>query len=266
MTEPERPLDPLDELASAILDGEAALEEQARAGEPAIAERLARFRRVAAALGEPVDVTDAQRDAAVRAALAAFGARDGAPADELAARRRASARRWLPAAAAVLVVAGAIGLIAVTGDDDRDPDVVAAQLETDEESGEDLSGGAGDGAADRATQNEALAEDSTGAIGPSPLAAAIPGRDLGPRATIDDLVAAVAAYSPYSDSFTVDDSDATTSTTPSCTPQRDGEVLLRATATVDGEPLHVFVVATPDGNRLLAYSIDGCEERYDEAV
>src|SRR5690606_3802603 len=86
------PPDPLDERASAVVDGEASPGEDTRSTDPQLAERVATFRHVAAQVGAPVPPPPAAHTAAAIAAALAAGAPAGAT-DELARRRRRRARR-----------------------------------------------------------------------------------------------------------------------------------------------------------------------------
>lgn len=115
---------PDDELVSAVLDGEAALDERALVeGDPAARARLAELAAVRDRVAAPVTVPADTREQALAAALAAFDAPalettdrtpagaptppDPGPPDELAARRArrsGSGGRYLAVAAAIVVV------------------------------------------------------------------------------------------------------------------------------------------------------------------
>jgi hypothetical protein len=149
------PAGPLDELASAILDGEATDAELARAGEPDVARRVARFSALADQVRQVPDAPAERREAAIAAALGAFDAAADRP-DELAARRerRSSwadpARRLrLVGAAAAAVVAIAVGA-AVLGTSPGDDETTAADA---------VDGGGG--------TSDATAESDLGATAPS---------------------------------------------------------------------------------------------------
>jgi hypothetical protein len=138
------PLHPLDELASAHVDGVAdPIDVAAGQGLPGFDDRLARFAQVRGALRAEAPVDAERREAAIAAALAAFDAQPvidapRAQPDEptevlptaaavtpipiAAARRRLPGRRWQVAAvAAAAVAAGAIALVpALTSDDKPD--------------------------------------------------------------------------------------------------------------------------------------------------
>jgi hypothetical protein len=183
MTDPDRlpaeppPATPLDELASALLDGEATAEQEAQRDDPEVAARLAAFDEVRAGIAAPVTAVDAgRRDAAIAAALdaadelaAARSAQDAA--DELAARRhdrRASAKRWLGVAAAAVVVVGLGAALAGAPSDDSAEDAGSA-VATEagdgggdaEQAGEELEPAEGglDGAGGAGTSSPAEADE-----------------------------------------------------------------------------------------------------------
>jgi hypothetical protein len=115
-----------DELASAMLDGEATAP---RPGDAAVAARVDELRRAADAIAQPLVVDDAPRERAIAAALQAFD--DAPPAtatepDTTAARRT----RFMPAlaavAAAVLVL---VGVVAVLRHDSSTPADTASGAE-----------------------------------------------------------------------------------------------------------------------------------------
>ena len=119
------PVDELDELASARLDGVDPADAVDPAVEAEVARRQARFERVRAVLAEPVAVDPDARDAAIAAALDA--ATSSAGTDDLAARRsargarRAAGLKVLGAAAAV-VAAIALGAAVLSQGDGDDVD------------------------------------------------------------------------------------------------------------------------------------------------
>jgi hypothetical protein len=173
---------PLDELASALLDGEATAEEQARADEPQVAARMARFAAVASVVSaEPEAPADHRRDAAVAAALAAWqpqATRPEAPIDELASRRdRRTVRtfRLVGAAAAVAAVLGLGALVATWSQDDGDStSSVAADAPTE---------GASDTTEAAAADEAAGGGDAAGSV-PAPSV----GGDLGRYDDVDALL------------------------------------------------------------------------------
>jgi hypothetical protein len=157
--------DPLDELASAIVDGEAGDVEES--DDPALAERVARFRAVAELVATPVaPPSAADRDRIIAAALAAAA---GGAGGEVVPFRRRRLPVWLPAAAAVAVLVAGIGLLLRTGGDSDDADEAATadapaarEAETFEESAGEGSAG-GDAGAPASTVAETAGGAGTGA-------------------------------------------------------------------------------------------------------
>jgi len=126
-----------DEVVSAVVDGEATAEEQARVeGDPVLAARAARFRQVRSALSAPVEplppeVAGRLLDTALAEGEAPAGPRsdDGPPVVTAPpiplAPRRARRSAWVPGsavAAAVIVVLAVVGiaLLATAGGDSKD--------------------------------------------------------------------------------------------------------------------------------------------------
>jgi hypothetical protein len=184
MTEPRStpgdppPATPLDEAASARLDGEEVPGSGPEADDPEVVARAATFAEVSRIVGEPVDpVDDRQRDAAVAAALDAWDADREADrtADELARRRarHRTAKRWLGVAAAVAAVVGLGALVAQvdTADDESASDAGDATVPADTEQGaasgsDDGSGGAGTDSDDQGTAEQATEEQPTASLDP----------------------------------------------------------------------------------------------------
>ncbi|MDY7100452.1 MAG: hypothetical protein S0880_04630 [Actinomycetota bacterium] len=180
MTEPDASadFDTDDELVSAYLDGETTAEETARVeNDPALLARVEGLREVRALLAAPVTVGASDRDAAITAALAAFGGGDAtdpgtspggdvendvvAPVVSLSSRRRRRMQQWLSAAAVVVAVAAVVGLMSLAGnggDSDASSDEVAAEL-ADTATADDALESDAD-AAFEAQDGEARAEDS----------------------------------------------------------------------------------------------------------
>lgn len=171
---PDDGADPLDDLATAIVDGTATPTERAGAGQPAVAERVAAHRRVAERLAVgPPPPTDARREQSIAAALAAFdGAVVGAgpdPAPDRADRadqqavtalhgrrvNRSTQRRWLAAAAAVAAVAIAIPALSSTGDDDDRETAADAAASAEDSAAEADADAAPDDEGEAATALEA---------------------------------------------------------------------------------------------------------------
>lgn len=255
MTDPHDPrhasdeLDPLDELASAHLDGHTTPEQAARVGaDPDLLARVARLDAVRAAVRatptQPAD--DARRDAAVAAALQAFDAAAPpvpatAPASvtPLASRWRARRRTFQLAgiAAAVALLALAVPLLGRLddGSDDDASDEAATVLEGDQ-------GGEGS-AADRAAPEDATAgADSTTAM------AALAPVELGSFQDTDGLAAAVRAQLPAPDLESTASPAAMPYAAVPCAAElaeRAPAPRLVATATLDGRA--VVVVVQDDG-------------------
>ncbi|MDG2907906.1 MAG: hypothetical protein P6D49_06365 [Acidimicrobiales bacterium] len=120
MHDPPTPaeLDPLDELASAIVDGEAILPADA---DPALVDRVAALRNVRAAVAGAVDPpSDAVREAGMAAAL---GASSTSPdVHSLTMRRRRMPVLPTAAVAAALALLVGLGILSL-GDDTRETDV-----------------------------------------------------------------------------------------------------------------------------------------------
>ena len=122
MNEPHTPaeLDALDELASAIVDGEAALPADA---ELVLLERVAAMRAVRSAIAAPVDPPSAAvREAGIAAALGASAT--STDVHSLATRRRRMPVLPAAAVAAALALLVAIGILG-SGDDAREANVAA---------------------------------------------------------------------------------------------------------------------------------------------
>jgi hypothetical protein len=201
MTDPHDPrhatdeLDPLDELASAHLDGHTTPDEAARVdGDPDLSARVARLEAARAAVrAVPVEPADAtRRDAALAAALEAFDAaappapvRAPASVTPLASRWRASRRTLQLAgiAAAVALLALAVPLLGRLDDGSDDDQSNEAATALEEREGDD-----GSSAADSAAPEDAAAgAPSTTTMAARALA------DLGAFADIDELADAVRA-------------------------------------------------------------------------
>lgn len=194
MTDAPDPLDPLDDVASAVLDGTATADEVARAGrDPELAARVERLGaardalRATHAAGLARGVDEARREAAITAALAAYDdetttvappAAAPTPMAAVARRRLGTAvpRPWLVGiAAAVALLALAVPLLGGLGSSDSDSedsgDEMAAEVLQDDAAGDD-------GGAARAQGGDSEESLEAGA-GPAPN---LP--DLGP---FDDL-------------------------------------------------------------------------------
>jgi hypothetical protein len=246
------PVDELDELASARLDGIDPADAVDPAVEAEVTRRQARFERVRAVLAEPVAVDPDARDAAIAAALDA--ATSSAGTDDLTARRsargarRAAGLKVLGAAAAV-VAAIALGAAVLSQGDDDDVDA-SGDAPTDAEASL-----GGDGSTDAPLTESDLDDGEGGAA----QARALLG-DLGEFTDVEALLDAVDA----STSEGVDVAGGTQSTAASndfdlgCTDDLPGAAApaaLVATATVDGVP--VAVLAAADGG-LVVVDLASC--------
>lgn len=263
MTEPFRPDD---ELVSAVLDGEATVEERARVlGDPVLAARLAEFEAVADAVGGPVATrSEAARDSALTAAVAARDRRPDPVVRPLRPRR--SPGPLLAAAAVLALVVGAGVLLSRAGDDRGQGD--GAALDAGESSDEESGGGAeesAEGGEDSAAP-EADAFDPTTDAG-----------DLGALADPEAVAAALeraGAVTPRAEDgatsspTTGDDGqllDEASGDTVDCQialeeadPALAG-LLARATATYQGTPAVVLVFSTVEGaQRVVVVRADAC--------
>ncbi len=180
-----------DELASALLDGEV---EGPSSVDPALATRVAEFRRAAEAIGASVPIDDVVRERAIEAALAEFDApATSEPADAVSAAATIATTaalprrsRWLPAlagaAAAVVVLIGAVAVLQRGESSSTDAASVAEQSPAA-------------GASIAATTTAGLAASSADAAGEAAAApnAPLPAkRDLGEISGDDQLRAALA--------------------------------------------------------------------------
>ncbi|HET6835729.1 MAG TPA: hypothetical protein VFH30_17815 [Acidimicrobiales bacterium] len=285
------PRDP-DDLASALLDGRLTDDEAAAARrDPAVAARLAELAAVRDAVGRPPAGPDpAVRERGLAAALAAYDAGDAAgegnegdepvgaavsplgraravarPATPRAdtpwrLRGRAS-RRWLTAAAVLLVVVG-LGVLARNWDSGNDDtDTAALEVATDE--GSNDAGGAGSAAegADSGTTEESAAPSG----GPAGIV------DLGDVDSADALAdRARSILAARFDSGLAEGSggeaeadqgaDGQGFLPPACSDDAEAEVLsagpqrvvLQGRAVFDGEPVDVWVLAADGEERVVA--------------
>jgi hypothetical protein len=264
MTDHLHPDDPLDDLASAHLDGLTSPEEAARVErDPELGARVAAFAEARAALRADTGPVDAaRRDAAVAAAVAAFDPQaGGATVTPLsAARGRPSPRRLavLAVAAAVAAIAVLVPVLARQGDDGSTTTAAEAP------------GTAAKRSADDATENAPMAAPGAGGGNQSQLTvAADAATDLGTFPGVTDLAASVRARlaaAPMSDtamSTTTVGLPGATTTVPSDAEQAciaqvtdaaagsGGLVVLSGTAEVDGRSVVAVVSEAPDGARTL---------------
>jgi hypothetical protein len=283
------PLDP-DDLASALLDGLLTDHEAAVARrDPAVAARLAELAAVREAVGRPPAEPDpALRERGLAAALAAYDARDAAGerggTDEPVratvsplGRSRAAARpatsradtpwrpqgsarrRWLTAAAVMLVFVG-LGVLARnwdTGNDDTD--TAAREVANDESSNE--AGGAGSAAEDAGGGTGQTAAPSSGAgvvveLGDVDSSQALADRA---RSILAERFAGPLADVSAGDADAAQGGDGLVGFPPAaCRDAAEGltaapeSVVLQAHATVDGEPVDVWVLTAGGEQRVVA--------------
>lgn len=277
MTDAPLTPDQADEVASAYLDGQASPAEVARIeADPQLRARVEALERARAALQAAVPVDPARREAALASALAVAAEPGGVLAGDpsvpeaavLARPRRWRAapsprRRYLTAAAAVAVAALALGLLSpLEGNDEGDTASVALDDEAD-------ASGSGDGERlDGAERDEATAGPERSSPGSGPV-------ELGAFGELDDLVDAAGTRTDPTawPTTTVGAAGAMTSTTLAgpCADQLvvppDAEVLLEATATLDGEPVVVVVHQSPAGDRWLVVAArHDCRTLVDQAL
>jgi hypothetical protein len=278
MTDAQHPVGPpeaseSEELAAAILDGEATPAELARADEPAVAAALAAQRRAAATLAVDVPVDEAARERSIAAALAVRdeGTAAAAPrrADDLADRRARRAAGTLPvlAAAAAVVVALVVGALALAGRSDDDEDLAATAEDSAPTGAADAAGGASGSGVDEAATALAL------------------GLDLGAFDDVEHLVAAAARRADLArssaataegsdadhagsaeDAGALDPTEAPASTVagPACAPPLpEGTVVSTATAILDGRPVLVTVLDGDDGTVVQVVDAATCDVVYE---
>lgn len=256
---------PLDELASALLDGEATVEEQARAGDAEVAARVAAFAQVARAVGEEIPpVDDSRREAAIAAGLGASRTTEAEAedrfVDQLSRRRRRPVQSLrLVGVAAAVVAAVALGTVAFSsGSDDAD---VASESAILDESADGAPSAEADGA-DRAGPPrsqlgefddieilaQAARDNARSSLGEAQSGAAAE------AAPTDDEASDDAVTVPFADPFAV-----------TCAPFGDGELVSAAEATLRGQPVQVFVIDEPDGAHVHVFEVGTCEEVADLA-
>jgi hypothetical protein len=254
----------LDELASALLDGELGDADAAVRARPDVVARAAAMEDARRALRDLPVPPHAGRDRAVAAALAAFddevpGDVAGSPPAPLGAPAR-RAQRWLAAAAAAAALAGLAGLaVATAGDgDDHDTAGSAADEATAGDDGADASGEGG------AAPDQTAAEEAPGAGAEShEQLAAVDAGDLGSFASADALVVRVTALLAQDDGAgsvpPVDpDGGADAAFRQACADDPPAPLagalatVLGGRAVVDQQPVDVWVVDTAGGRRVVA--------------
>ena len=253
----------LDELASALLDGELSDADAAAArARPDVVARAAAMDDARRALRDLPVPPHADRDRAVAAALAAFddevpNSGWSRPAPLGPSPRRA--QRWLAAAAAAAALAGLAGLAVATAGDGDDHDMAGSAEEAT--AGDDSADASGEGGGG---QDETAAEEAprAGAEADDQLAAAEAG-DLGTFASADALVNHVtallaqdggAASGPPADP----ESGADTAFRQACADDPPAPLagalatVLGGRAVLDQQPVEVWVVDTADGRSVVA--------------
>jgi hypothetical protein len=252
---------PDEELASALLDGEATDAEAHRAAEPDVARAFTAYAEVAGLVGRPVEPVNAEaRDAAIAAALAAFdrGETDEpSVTDELAARRpRTRVTGWLGAVAAALVVLAGLGLLAgLVADDDESSSRETAASPTDETT----AASAPTPFASTSAPGADAAEEATSAAG----AAAPAAPYLGDYADVDGLFTAARADPNARQESATDASGLAVQVPPGaftglpCAAEaEETSALLLGTATVDGAAATVLLETLGDGTRSIIVLTD----------
>jgi hypothetical protein len=242
--------DPLDDLASAHLDGQTTDAEAARiAADPDLVARVERLAAARAAVrGSDGPIDDVRRDTSIAAALAAFDELPAAPVTAIAARRRdRSSRRTLQLvgiAAAVILLALALPLLGRL--DSGSDDTAATTFEaTGKAIDPSRDASAGSGGAITTAARAAASPSDLGSFHDLPALADAVRAQVGAEASTPMLAGPTAAE---------DTAGTTPAATPPCSAQvedADGRLLYVALADLDGEPVVVIVREAPDGTRTL---------------
>jgi hypothetical protein len=251
--------DRIDDLASAHLDDATSAEEDAEiAADPVVQARIRHLQGVRAALRMAPPAEPERREAAIRAAVAAFtdgDVRPDRPAAGLtslatAIRRRGGmplSLRVLGAAAAVALVAALVPLLGRLGGS-NDSDTASRADTTFRETG-------GDVGADAGTTPEAAD------------AAGVPTTTIAPPIAFDTVDALVASVRDATNPLGLGPGEVAPSSDgsgPGCAEQRQAaaagaQAVATSTATLAGEPVVVLVVTAPDGTRTVRIlRIEGC--------
>jgi hypothetical protein len=280
------PPDTVDELASAVIDGELGGDEaRAALRRPDVAARVSRLAAARDAVSSDVPPPDAaRRDRAIDAALGAFdtagtsGAavrpRTPIPGDQLAAARAARtarsagsagqgrAARWLGAAAAAIVVAVLGVVIARSGglsDSETASDDAAETSEPLEATEDQADAGAdGDGGDEAASSEDAASEPvAPGDAGPGAAEHRAPGGvALGTFASAEALLDAAAGTLDWRATGAPTDvgalQDRCTDGVPGVVAGTGDRVRLVAWGTVDGVPVEAWLGSTGDDPLLVA--------------
>lgn len=232
-----------DEAISAVLDGEADVDEAAHADAcDACRARLAALRDVSVLLAAPVPPADtARRESAISAAISAADDRGGAV---VPLHRRRTPPAWLAAAAAVVVAVGAIALLPRSGDDDAD---TAAGR-------------------DEATQDTVASDGDEFASEMAATPPMVDGGDLGEvdPATLQERIEG--SFGAQRSGDAVQEDAALEAEVPCETIVRDGNdelgpLVYRATGTVEAEPVVVLAFDVPPDRWVYVVTVDGCAIR-----
>lgn len=286
MTDAPRTDDERDELASAYLDGEASPVERALVeGDPDLQDRVAALARVRAALAAapaPAAPVEDPVAAALAAARAPGGLLDDAsPAEAeataapsesvvpLPAGRRDARRLRLVAVAAAVVAAAIAAPLLGRATDRADDEAATATFESAEGPLDDDLAGSADRAGGAAEAGDApLAADAAAPVSGAPVAV-----DLGAHSDLAALHDAVEARLQAQEEAEAGGSDpsstvaydgGTTTTGAVCAGELEvpagHEVLLEATAVVDGVPVAVVAHRAPGAEPIVVVAtVEGCE-------
>ena len=254
--------EPLDDLASAHLDGTTSPDEAAQvAADPALLARVEALRAVRAAVGAMPPVDPARRDAAITAAVTAFeeagreepsnGRARVTTLSEVRARRGPPARilRLVGAAAVVLLLAALVPLVANLGSSSDDAD--SAGDAAFEETGSSIGGDTDGASAPEATEDAATTGDQrTNTVA------------LGDYDSLDELAAAVRGDRAPNYSLGLPDraESASCASDGLLEPSAGGASIVgRRTASISGAPVLVIITSDADGDRVLrVYRVADC--------
>jgi hypothetical protein len=276
MTDPRDP----DDLASALLDGLLPDDEAAVARrDPAVAARLAELAAVRDAVRRPPHAPDpAVRERALAAALAAYdspdeadqpggtavgplrgerAARPTAPHPDTAWRPHGSAhRRWLAAAAVVLVVVGA-GIVARNWDTGGGDDAATAARESTSEGDESSSAADAGGGTDLSAPPGDGVQLAIVDLGDVDSPAALAERA---RVVLAGRSSDAPTTAPGGEAESEEGQSAADARPAACADDAQAErlaaggesVVLRGRATLDGQPVDVWVVGAGGDQRVVA--------------
>ncbi|HUW02075.1 MAG TPA: hypothetical protein VMW08_06985 [Acidimicrobiales bacterium] len=263
----------IDELLSAVLDGEATAAEVARVeGDPELVGRLERLRSLADLVGTAHEPPAGLADDAVTAALTHLTPSAEHPTsprfDELSARRARRVRRFAPllaAAAAVVVVAASVVAIQSLDSGESQDLATAGQALDDEDTGADARSGDLDettdsGAAETAEPSASPAAPGADAENVSSFSITAPDLD-GFEDQVRDLLAEVSVSTtiaaPSGDTPAPEQVDAALEC-PTTNLERLGSPILFGQGDLDGVPVTYEVVLT-QGDMVLVITDGSCE-------